>query len=76
MKLVRLRVQGGKLVGDAPTSLADGTIVDALLADREDDMLGAELMKLNDALDESWAELEDGKEISAEHAIAVVSSIR
>lgn len=76
MKTVRLRVQRGQLVGVAPSNLGEGAIVEAVLADRDDELPAAELAALNRVLDESWAQLEAGHEVSADEAIAAVSAVR
>ncbi len=76
MKTVRMKVQGGKLIGEAPAMLREGAIVDVVIADRDDDMSSEELATLNDELDASWVELESGNVVSADDAIAAVRAVR
>lgn len=76
MKTVRLRVHDGKLVGDAPASLREGTVLHAVIADREEEMSPDELDELNRTLDESWDELEQGREISAADVIRTIRAVR
>lgn len=76
MKTVRLQVHDGKLAGDAPASLREGTVLHAVIADREEEMSPEELAQLHRTLDESWDELEAGSEISAADAIRTIRAIR
>lgn len=76
MKTVQLRVHEGQLVGDAPASLREGSVVLAMIPDQGEEMSTSELEKLEANFDESWAQLEAGEEILAAAAILAVSAIR
>ena len=71
MKAIRVRIENGRITGDAPPGLPDGEL-DLVLADAEDDMPDAELARLNDAL-ESGARRDRG---SSPPAGATVTSQR
>ena len=64
------------MIGVAPTSLNEGDVVEVVLADLEGELPEQELAALNDALDESWEQLESGDEVSAEDAIELVSRVQ
>lgn len=56
MKAIRVRVENGRISGDAPPGLPEGD-VDLCLADPDDEMMADELARLNDALARSFESL-------------------
>jgi hypothetical protein len=67
---LRARVRGGRLTLDEPVDLPDGTIVDLVPANDEDDLDDADRERLHAALDRSAAQFEAGQGIEAEEALA------
>jgi len=61
MQALKVRVENGKIIGDAPLGLAEGTELDLCLAEPEDDMTPEELAQLNAALDSAWRSMENGR---------------
>ncbi len=61
MQALKVRVENGKIVGDAPSGLVDGTELDLCLAEPEDDMTQEQLAELNAALDSAWRSMEAGR---------------
>jgi hypothetical protein len=70
MKALRVKVQDGRLVGDAPASLPEGTVLDVCIADSGDDMSPDEHAALSAFLDESWREFQAGNVVPAEDVLA------
>src|ERR1043165_8742658 len=60
MKAIRVRVENGRITGDAPPGLPEGEI-DLVLADTDDDMPDAELARLNNALERGFEALKVGR---------------
>jgi hypothetical protein len=56
----RARVKKGRLVLAEPTSMPEGTIVDVVADDEEDDLTDEERRALHDALSASWKSAEAG----------------
>ena len=69
MKSIRVRVENGRISGDAPPGIPDGEL-ELRLAEPEDDMSDEELARLNDALARGFASLEAGRFRSATDVIA------
>lgn len=67
MKAVRVRVQNGRITGEAPPGLPEGEVA---LADADDDMTEAELARLNDALERGLESVKAGRFRPARDAIA------
>lgn len=61
MQALKVRVENGKIVGDAPSGLVDGTELELCLAEPEDEMSPEELAALNAALDNAWQSMEAGR---------------
>jgi hypothetical protein len=61
MKALKVRVEGGQLIGPAPAGLDEGTELELCLAEPDDDMTEEELASLNRALEAAWASLEAGR---------------
>jgi hypothetical protein len=60
MKAIRVRVENGRITGDAPPGLPDGE-VDLCLADTDDDLSEAELAHLNEALQRGFEAVQSGR---------------
>ena len=69
MKAIRVRVENGRITGEAPPGLPDGE-VDLCLAEPEDDMSDEELARLNGALDRGFESIKAGRFRPAADAIA------
>ena len=54
MDNLKVRVQNGKVVGDAPPGLEEGEELELSIADPGDDLTEEELARLNRALEEAW----------------------
>lgn len=74
MEALKVRVENGKIVGDAPRGLADGTELELCLAEPRDEMSQTELAALNDALDAGWRSMEAGRYRPAAEVIAELRS--
>jgi hypothetical protein len=69
MKAIRVRVENGRISGEAPEGLPDGE-VDLCLADSDDDMSEEELARLNDALERGFESIKAGRFRRATDVIA------
>lgn len=69
MKAIRVRVENGRITGDAPPGLPDGE-VDLCLADADDDLSEAELARLNEALQRGFEAVKAGRLRPAQDVIA------
>ena len=61
MEALKVRVENGKIVGDAPRSLAEGTEKELCLAEPHDEMTEEEVVALQAALDAGWRSMESGR---------------
>ena len=69
MKALRVRVENGRITGEAPAGLPDGE-VDLCLADPDDGMSDAEVERLNDALARGFEAIKAGRFRPAADVIA------
>ena len=69
MKAIRVRVENGRITGDAPAGLPDGE-VDLCLAEPDDEMSDEELARLNEALARGFASITAGRFRPAADVIA------
>jgi hypothetical protein len=69
MKAIRVRIENGRISGEAPVGLPDGD-VDLCLADDGDAMSDDELALLNDALARGFASISAGRFRPASDVIA------
>jgi hypothetical protein len=69
MKAIRVRVENGRISGDAPPGLPEGDL-DLVLADGDDEMTDAELARLNEALEIGFEAIKAGGFRPARDAIA------
>jgi len=60
MHALKARVHNGRLVLDEPTHLPEGTEIDLVIADDEDELDDAERAALHAALDRGWASVQRG----------------
>ena len=61
MSTLRVRVENGKIVGDAPPGLEEGAELELSLVDPGDEMDEAELAALNRALEQAWRSVTEGQ---------------
>jgi hypothetical protein len=61
MENLRVRVINGKIIGDAPAGIPEGTEFEVRLAEPEDAMAEAEVAELNRALEIAWRSVEAGR---------------
>jgi hypothetical protein len=73
MSALRARVQSGRLVLDEPTSFAEGTEIELVVAD-SDDLDDDERARLDDALEASWASASEGT-IDADDLLAEIERL-
>ncbi|XXX78831.1 hypothetical protein WMF30_08645 [Sorangium sp. So ce134] len=73
MSALRAKVQGGRLVLDEPTSFAEGTVLDLVVADN-DDLDDAERARLDEALEASLASTREGT-IDADELLAEIARL-
>lgn len=69
MKAIRVRVENGRISGDAPPGLPEGEF-DLAFADGDDEMTEAELARLNEALELGFEAIKAGGFRPAREAIA------
>ena len=69
MKAIRVRVENGRISGEAPAGLPDGD-VDLCLADPDDEMSDEDLARLNDALARGFESIKAGRFRPARDVIA------
>ena len=74
MANLKVRVENGKIVGEAPPGLPEGTELELSLADPGDDMTEEELAELNRALEASWRSVKEGRLRPAEDVISDLRS--
>jgi hypothetical protein len=60
MKAIRVRIENGRISGEAPPGLPEGE-VDLCLADPEDQMSDDELARLNEALARGFESIKAGR---------------
>lgn len=72
MKAIRVRVENGRISGDAPAGLPDGE-VDLCIAEPEDEMSADELARLHEALARGFESIKAGR---FRPASAVISDLR
>ncbi len=76
MEALKVRVQNGKVVGDAPRGIAEGTELELCLAEPQDEMSDDELTALQAALDNGWRSMKEGRYRPAAKVIAEIRSKR
>ncbi len=76
MEALKVRVKNGKIIGDAPRGIAEGTELELCLAEPQEDMSEEELAALNAALDAGWESMEAGRYRPATEVVAELRSKR
>lgn len=76
MEALKVRVENGKIIGDAPQGLAEGTELELCLADPQDEMTEPELLALQTALDAGWRSMEEGRYQQANEVLSQLRSKR
>jgi hypothetical protein len=76
MEALKVRVENGKIIGDAPRGIAEGTELELCLAEPSDGMSKGELAALNAALDAGWRSIEAGRFRPAGEVISELRSKR
>jgi hypothetical protein len=74
MKAIRVRVENGRISGDAPPVTPDGDL-DMRIAEPEDDMSDEELARLNEALGQGFEQIKAGQFRPAADAIAELATM-
>jgi hypothetical protein len=69
MKAIRVRIENGRITGEAPPGLPEGEI-DLILADAHEDMSEAELARLNDAFERGFEAIKAGRFRPAREVLA------
>ena len=69
MKALRVRVENGRITGEAPAGLPDGE-VDLCLAEEDDGMSDAEIARLNEVLARGFESIRAGRFRPAASVIA------
>ena len=69
MNKLRVRVQNGRITGEAPPGFPEGE-VELCLADSDDALSEEELARLNEALDAAWTSIAEGRFMSATDLLA------
>jgi hypothetical protein len=67
---LKVRVQGGRIVGEAPKGLAEGTELELCMAEPEEEMSDEELAALDRVLDAAWQSIAEGRVRSAAEVLA------
>ncbi len=76
MEALKVRVENGKIIGDAPRGIAEGTELELCLAEPQDEMSEEELAALQAALDAGWRSMEAGRHRPAAEVVADLRSKR
>ncbi len=76
MEALKVRVENGKIIGDAPRGIAEGTELELCLAEPQDDMSEEELAALQAALDAGWRSMEAGRFRPASQVVAELRTQR
>ena len=77
MDFLRLRVENGQLVGEAPPGLPEGVELKLCLAEPEDEELAPEeLEALNAALEAGWRSMQEGRVRPVDEVIAELRAKR
>jgi hypothetical protein len=72
MSTIRARVQNGRLLVDAPTALAEGTVLDLVVDDEGDDLDDSARAALNAAIAKAWASVQSGQGRPAGEVVAAL----
>ncbi|RLB39495.1 MAG: hypothetical protein DRH30_09805 [Deltaproteobacteria bacterium] len=61
MSAIRARVRNGRLIVDEPTSLPEGTELDLVIDDADDDLDEVQRTALDAAISRAWASVQAGE---------------
>ena len=70
MSAIRARVRNGRLIVDEPTSLPEGTELDLVIDDADDDLDEAQRAALDAAISRAWASVQAGEGRTAADVLA------
>ncbi len=76
MEALKVRVENGKIVGEAPRGFAEGTELELCLAEPDDEMAADDLAALLAALDAGWRSMEAGRYRPAREVVAELRAKR
>ena len=76
MQAIKVRVESGRIVGEAPKGIPDGTELDLCFADPDDGLTEGQLAELNAALEAGWQSMQAGRVRPAADVIAEVRAAR
>jgi hypothetical protein len=74
MASIRVRIEQGKIVGEAPPGFQEGDELELSITDPGDDMTEAELARLNCALEDAWRAVQAGRVRPAEELLDELQS--
>ena len=70
MSAIRARVRNGRLIVDEPTSLPEGTELDLVIDDADDDLDEGQRTALDAAISRAWASVQAGEGRTAADVLA------
>jgi len=73
MSTLRARVVNGRLLVDEPTSLPEGTVLELVMDDEDDELDPEERRALNAAISKAWESVKAGK---VRPATAIIDELR
>ena len=76
MKALKVRVQKGQIVGEAPPGVPEGTELELCIAEPEDEMTEEELAQLDGALERAWRSIQAGRTRPAAEVLAELHARR
>ncbi len=76
MEALKVRVENGKIIGDAPVGLREGTVLELCLAEPGEEMTPEQLAALRAALDAGWQSMEAGRFRPASEVVAKLRAKR
>ncbi len=76
MNAVKAHVKNGRLIVDEPTDLPEGTVIELVPAERDDEMDAEERAELEAAIDEGIADFEAGRIVDEETVRAKLRAYR
>jgi len=76
MDTLRVRVEKGKIIGNAPLGLPEGTELELCLADADDGMTEKDRIALDAALEAGWKSMLEGRSRPARDAVAELRARR
>ena len=74
MDTIKVRIHQGKIIGDAPSGLPEGTELELQIADPDLPMTEEELLALNQTLEAALRSIREGKVFPAHEVISELRS--